>query len=269
MAATESNRSFEGLKNRLREQLQARGLAGAAPHGRAEGLAFDKPLAEWRSGDRETVRDLSRATVQLVEEVPENGWTADTLEWLAGFIERAPVREAMYALETVVHRKKWLTTVDDGNRAHMLALRTLRGLSWKADPNFWLGLPDDFKKRYPSLVFGGLADHNLDLAFERLPTLAADTDAARKISRLFASLVETKGADAVWQRLAAVRSSLQRDVAALFEKWFEVRNFARPRIVAAVGIATSQKADAWVPFSKNGPLLESLFVKRPQLAGAI
>ena len=268
MAADEPNRTFDELKNRLREQLQARGVAGAALHGRTEGLAFDKPLAEWRSGDPEAVRDLGRATVQLVEEVPENGWTADTLEWLAGFIERAPMPEAVEALKKVVRQEKWRTTLDDGDRAHMLALRALRGLSWKADPNFWLRLPDDFKKRYPALVFGGLADHNLDLAFQNLPTLAADTGAAREISRLFASLVGKEGTDNVRERLDKVRSILRPDVAALFEKWFEDRNYPRPRIVAVARTRPSPKDDPWVASSQNGPLLQSLFVKRPQFAGA-
>jgi hypothetical protein len=62
------------------------------------------------------------------------------------------------------------------------------------------------------------------LAFEHLPTLAVNREAAREISGLFASLVGKNGTDEVRKRLEAVRCKLQAEVAALFDKWFEIRN---------------------------------------------
>ena len=225
MDDTLANASIDDLADFLRQRFQMRGPLAADTGTPESEHPYDLPLKLWRAADRTRKRDLAAATGQLIEEIPGEGWTPDAVEWLASFIELAEMIEVGSPLLAALESGRWLSHPTDGPRCHMLALRTLLGIHLTGTPSLWLDLPRVVADRYPELVFRGLLAHDHDMAFGRLPLLIDDPADARRIVRVFSSLVRRRGDQRVREALSAVLPQFPPPVVAELKKWFRVHGW--------------------------------------------
>lgn len=193
--------SLRQLKASLRNQLQAKGIAGARQHGRDEEMPFERPWYIWKELDPSTYRLWDQALAQLLGEVPTKGWNLISVEQLTFLVERAPSPAPLPVLELIVRQDKWGMAFarTDPDQALMLALRTFHALGGRLSSTYWVDLPLAFRQTYPALIFSGLADHSLSHAFRTVHQLLYGLDdpkalaVIKDIAGLFPYLVETLG----------------------------------------------------------------------------
>jgi len=223
-----ANASVNELKGLLRDRFQMRGPWAADTGTRESEFPYDLPLELWKEADEGLRRRLVQAARDLLAEIPGEGWSAEAIEWLVAFIDRADLTELIPALQSVAERGQWLKGTDDGPRCHMLVLRTLLGLGWKGTPSFWRGLPDEINARYPALGFRGLlAQGDLAEAFAHLPHVLRDKGSATRIIDVLSPLVRRVGSGEVRKHLRLILARLPREVKAEFQRWFRVHGWGR------------------------------------------
>ncbi|MBM4044524.1 MAG: hypothetical protein FJ279_05365 [Planctomycetes bacterium] len=216
--------TFEQLRNWLRDRMLLRGLAAADIDRRRDETPYDAPLAHWRKADDAFRQNLARAAISLLEEIPAEGWPPEHCHNLVTLIEEAGMSGAIERLKDIVFSQAWLRGAS-GPQLHMLALRTLLGLGWKGDPNFWIRQPEQLASEYPELVFRGLLEHGLDIAFSRLNDVVRDPEAMRRVLWLFPRLVEIHGLGKLRAAAASAARRASEDVAEEIERWFRVSDY--------------------------------------------
>lgn len=212
------------LKAWLRDHLQMRGSAATAINVRYDESPFEKPSALWKAGD-EAFRDrLQQAVLDFIQESARGEWTPEAFHQLGFLIEACPLPRTATALEDLVQGQR-LRHPEAGPQLHMLALRTLLALGWKGTPAFWKSQQPLIGDRWPSIIFEGLAYHDLDLAFDTLPKLARDPQSMREIFNLFPGLMRT--AQISLQELVSqsgrIINKLEAEPASLLREWFSLR----------------------------------------------
>lgn len=212
------------LKAWLRDHLQMRGSAATAINVRYDESPFEKPSALWKAGD-EAFRDrLQQAVLDFIQDSARGEWTPEAFHQLGFLIEACPLPRTATALEDLVQGQRLLPH-EAGPQLHMLALRTLLALGWKGTPAFWKSQQPLIGDRWPSIIFEGLAHHDLDLAFDTLPKLARDPQSMREIFNLFPGLMRT--AQISLQELVSqsgrIINKLEAEPASLLREWFSLR----------------------------------------------
>jgi len=218
--------SFCELKSWLNGRLQLRGVAAADVDRRTGETPYAYPLAEWQQGEESFRQRLARACVALLEEVNGSGWQVEHIHNLATLIDEAGMECARESLTSIVYSRSWQRG-PDGDRRHMLALRTLLGLGWKGTPEFWEGQDGSLIRKYPELIFRGLLAHGIEIAFSRLPQLAVDGQSFRRLLWLFPSLIESEGLERVRGAVSKRVSLVSSEVRAALDDWFGVRGYGR------------------------------------------
>lgn len=212
------------LKAWLRDHLQMRGSAATAINVRHDESPFEKPAALWKAGDESFRERLLLAVRDFLQESARGEWNPEAFHQLGFLIEACPLPRTEAALEDLVQGQR-LLQLKAGAQLHMLALRNLLALGWKGTPAFWKSQHPLIGDRWPSIIFEGLAYHDLDLAFDALPGLARDPQSMREIFNLFPGLMRT--AQVSFQELASqsgrIINRLEAEPAGLLREWFSLR----------------------------------------------
>jgi hypothetical protein len=244
---------LSGLSDFVRDLLFERGAAATAIDRRRQELPYHPLLAAHSASENGLQDRIARVGLSLLQEAAVEPWELPPLHYLFTFIEEAPIRRAADPLEALVRSGVWLRQ-PSGAQRQMLALRTLLGLGWYGEPNFWLEQHQRLGRAYPELTFRAIADHGLEQAFSRLPALAPTPREAKKILRLFPTLIAQYSLAAVKALARRAVAELIPETAAEFENWFRGRNYgslteedlrSAPKSKSAVDLATV--ADALVP----------------------
>jgi hypothetical protein len=212
------------LKFWLRDHLQMKGSAALAIDVRHDEVPFEKPAALWKSGDAPFRERLLQAVLDFLMEAAEGSWSPEAFHQLCFLIEACPLPRIEPALEDLIQERQ-LLGLDAGAQLHMLTLRTLLGLGWKGSPSFWNSQRPIIAERWPSIIFEGLAQHGLPLAFDALPELARDPQAMRDILNLFPSLMRTLhiSLNDLANEAGQISHSLRAELATLLREWFMLR----------------------------------------------
>jgi len=216
--------SFADLRAWLSDRLQLRGPAATDINRRTDEPAYGRPLAEWEDGEDDFRLRLERACRSLVGDVAENQWATDHAHNLAALIEQAEMVRAIPALETAVRTEAWHFGAD-GPQRHMIALRTLLGLKWRGEPNFWLQQHELLGRRYPEMAFKGLLQQGHEPAFARLGEVADSPEAMGQVLILFPSLITSIGIERLRELLAIAADSITREVYTVIADWGEARDY--------------------------------------------
>lgn len=216
--------SYAELRAWLSDRLQLRGPAAADINQRIDEPAYERPLAEWKEGEKDFREQIERACESLVGDVAQKQWATDHVHNLAALIEQAEMVRAIPALKDVVYAKAWLFG-DDGPQRHMIALRTLLGLNWRGEPNFWLEQHELLGRRYPEMAFKGLLQQGLEPAFARLGEVAGTPEAMRQVLILFPALIALIGTERLRELLAIAAGSITREVYDVIADWARARGY--------------------------------------------
>lgn len=217
----------DALKSWLRDHLQMKGSAALAIDVRHDESPFDKPAALWKSGDAPFRERLFQAVLDFLIEAAEGSWSPEPFHQLCFLIQACPLPRIEPALEDLIQGRR-LLELDAGAQLHMLTLRTLLALGWKGSPSFWNSQQSIIGERWPSILFEGLAQHGLPLAFDALPQLAKDAHAMRQIFNLFPGLMRTLhvSTNELAHETSRVLDRLEPTAGALLREWFVLRGFA-------------------------------------------
>jgi hypothetical protein len=109
----------------------------------------------------------------------------------------------------------------------MLALRTLLALRWKGTLDFWLAQKALVGTRWPGIIFEGLAQQDVELAFDRLPELATSQETMREILNLFPGLMRDLkiGISSLREKCRGVVGKLRPGASEAMREWFRLRNY--------------------------------------------
>ncbi|HZF07895.1 MAG TPA: hypothetical protein VFE33_03805 [Thermoanaerobaculia bacterium] len=212
------------LEAYLQDLLYDRGAAAGEIDQRRQELPYHPLLAEYRHGD-EPMRDrLRRASLNLLTETAHSPWPLDPLGYLLTFLEEAAISDAIEPLKSVVNSGAWLHQ-SEGQQRQMLALRTLLGLGWLGDPQFWLDQDKSLSHAYPALAFRGLLQHGLEYAFSHMKELVRNPAQADKVLRLFPSLIQRYPLTDVKRETQRALADVSPEILLRFEEWFESRGY--------------------------------------------
>lgn len=221
------NMTFNELKTWLSERLQMRGAAAADVNIRRGEAPYEQPVRLWKSGADPFRDNFSRAVLELVGEAGAKPWEPVHFHELGLLLEAADLWEAVKPLEDVAHSRRLLQH-GNGPQLHMLALRTLLALGWKGTPEFWLAQREAVGARWPGIIFEGLAQQDVDLAFAHLPELATNREAIREVLNLFPGLMRDLklGISALREKCQRAVAKLHPDAAEGMRAWFRSRNYS-------------------------------------------
>ena len=228
------------LKEWLADRLRMRGPASADLNLRADEAPFEKPLRLWKIGADRFHHEFLRAVLTLVEEAAVEPWPAESFDQLMRLIEAGRILEATGALESLAHSHVFLAN-EHTAQLHMQTLRTLLAVGWTGSLEFWLAQERTVGSRWPALVFKGLARHDLNIAFDELPSLAIDGRSMRQILDLLPALMRDQHIS-----LATLRDDSRRVLAYLapeaanaLKQWFAFREIHLTPIREIVHISLS------------------------------
>ena len=179
---------FNELKSWLRERLQGRGAATVDLSVRRDEAPYERPVQLWKTGTDEFRNGFKRAVKDLIDEAGAEPWKAVHFHELGLLLEAADLWEAVGPLENIAHSMRLLEH-EEGAQLRMLALRTLLALRWKGTLEFWDDQEKSVGRRWPAIIFEGLAQHDVATAFKRLPALVHTRDTMREILNLFPGLM--------------------------------------------------------------------------------
>jgi hypothetical protein len=212
------------LTSFTRDLLLERPPAATTLDRRQQELPYHPLLAAYRAGENGLRDQFGRVALSLLREAAAESWEVLPLHYLFTFIEEAPIQAAAEPLEALVHSGAWLRQ-PQGAQRQMLALRTLLGLGWYGEPNFWVEQYQRLGRAYPELTFRALANHGLEQAFSRLPKLARTSEDALKLLRLFPTLIKQHSLAVIKPLTEKAMTELVPEVAAEFEDWFRSREY--------------------------------------------
>jgi len=158
------------LKQWLRDRLNFRGAPAAEINTRRDEAAYEYPAVVWQRAEDELRNDFRRTLIELVKESASGDWTLEGFHELMRLLEATSLYEAVQPLQEITTSLRNVSTTEAIQR-RMLTLRTLLSLGWKGTPDFWLSQIEAIGSKWPELIFLGLAQHDLRMAFERLPDL--------------------------------------------------------------------------------------------------
>jgi hypothetical protein len=201
-----------------------KGSAALAINVRHDESPYEKPSALWKTGDATFRERLVQVVRDFLMESTEGRWSPESFHQLCFLIEACPLPRLEPALEDLIQERR-LLRLEDGAQLHMLTLRTLLGLGWKGSPAFWRSQQPIIGERWPSILFEGLSQHGLPLAFDALPELARDPQAMREIQNLFPNLMRNLrvSINDLANEAARISHSLHSEPAALLQEWFTLR----------------------------------------------
>jgi hypothetical protein len=229
------------LKTWLKARLQMKGSAAADIGMRRDEAPYELPLQFWKSGDDEFRSRFRQAVMDLVSEAAAEPWEPRHFNDLALLIEAAALWESVRPLEEIAQSRDLLKH-RLGPQLHMLALRTLLALGWKGTPDFWLAQRILVGERWPAIIFEGLANHDVNMAFEHLPTLAASREAMRDILNLFPGLMRYLKLDisTLREKSAEAIAMLNPEAAEVMREWFRLRNYKLSGPAKAIHVSLGQ-----------------------------
>lgn len=232
------NMTFNELKTWLSDRLQMRGTAAADISIRRDEAPYEQPVKLWKSGADEFRNDFKRAVLDLVAEAGATPWEPAHFNDLGLLIEAANLWEAVAPLEAIA-QSRHLLQHERGPQLHMLALRTLLALRWKGTLDFWLTQKALVGARWPGIIFEGLAQQDLDLAFEQLPDLATNRETMRELLNQFPGLMRELrlGIAHVRAKCRRVVGRLRPDAAEAMRDWFRWRNYPLESPVRQVNLS--------------------------------
>jgi hypothetical protein len=218
--------TFNELKAWLSDRLQMRGAAAADISIRRDESPYEQPVKLWKSGTDEFRNDFKRAVLDLVAEAGAKPWEPAHFHELGLLLEAAGLWEAVRPLEDIAHSMRLLQH-RHGPQLQMLALRTLLALGWKGTPDFWLGQKEPVGARWPGIIFEGLAQQDVALAFAQLPKLVANREGMREVLNLFPGLMRDLklGISTLREKCERVVGELHPDAAEAMRDWFQYRNY--------------------------------------------
>jgi len=218
--------TFNDLKTWLRDRLQMRGAAAADINFRIDEAPYERPVQLWKSGSDEFRDNFKRAVLALIEEVGKGAWSPEHFHELALLIEEANLKDASRPLETIAQNRSLLKH-ETGQQLHMLALRTLLAVGWTGSLDFWLAQEELVGDRWPGIIFDGLAQQDVALAFDKLPELVDNQKTMRGILDLFPGLMRDLrlGISTLSCHCSSIVSKLPPDAAQAMRNWFSVRKY--------------------------------------------
>jgi hypothetical protein len=218
--------SFAELKSWLNDRLRMRGDAAADIDLRRDEAPYERPLKLWKTTSGEFHNDALRAILDLVEEATVAPWNPDAFNQLALLIEAGNFWEAIRPLEALAH-STGLLKQEHGPQLRMLALRTLLALGWKGSTDFWLSQQEVIGNRWPGVIFNGLAQNDLGIAFSRLPALITDAESMRDILNLLPGIMRDSRVNMASLREMSRRilPAIPPDAAETMSEWFFLRNY--------------------------------------------
>jgi len=240
--------NFDDLRTYVRDLLHERGPAGTDIDQFRQELPYHPLLRHYQQAS-DGLRDrLNRVGLALLEETAAETWPVESLHYLLTFIEEGRMESGIEALKSIVSSGAWLER-PGGRQLQMLALRTLLGLGWLGDPNFWLRQGRLLAGEYPELIFRALVAHDVELAFEHLGEFAAWPAQAAHILRLYPSLIERHSLETVRALTSRAAAKLDPEVMIKIDAWFRQRGYGS--IAPSVGENSKTQAEAesesWEP----------------------
>lgn len=230
--------SFHEMKAWLRDRLHLRGPAATDINLQGEEAPHERPVLLWKRGDDEFCNQFKRAVLALVEEATTEPWQSKPFNELCLMLESMDLWEAVRPLEVAAQSRRLLKR-QQGVQLHMLVLRTLLALDWKGTPEFWLTQGDIVGHRWPGIIFEGLAHHDVESAFKRLPTLVTGPDGMRQVVQLFPGLMRELrlAASTLRDHASNIVGDLQPEASETLREWFRLRDAP---LVAVKSKATSR-----------------------------
>jgi len=218
--------TFSELKTWLSDRLQMRGTAAADINIRRDEAPYERPVEFWKSGDDEFCNNFKRAVMDLVAEAGAGPWEPAHFHELGLLLEAADLWEAVGPLEDIAQSRRLLEH-DHGPQLHMLALRTLLALGWKGTLDFWLAQKELVGTRWPGIIFEGLAQQDVEKAFDQLPGLVTNLETMREVLNLFPGLMRDLkiGLLTLRERCRSVVGKLHPEAAEAMRDWFRLRNY--------------------------------------------
>lgn len=215
--------NFNELKSWLSDRLQHRSGALADISMRRDEAPFEKPAMLWKSGSEEFRSNFKRAILDLIDEAAAKPWDATHFHELCRLIETADLWEAVRPLESAAQSGRLLRG-GQGKQLQMLALRTLLGLNWKGSRDFWLAQKEKVGEQWPSIIFVGIAQHNLDEAMGQLPELVHTRDAMLEILNHCPGLMRELrlGLSSLRDKCQQVMGKLNPEAAQAMQEWFRL-----------------------------------------------
>lgn len=228
---------FTELKQWLSDRLQMKAAAIADLDTRRDEAPYERPLKLWKSGNDQFRNNFYRATLDLVEEAGTRPWAPEYFNELVSMLEAANLWETVGPLEGITQSRRLLRS-DSGPQLQMLALRTLLALGWKGSPDFWLAQKELVGTRWPGLIFEGLAQQDVALAFQNLPELAINRENMRDVLKHFSGLMRNPklSIETLREGCVGVFHSLRQDAAEGISEWFRLRNYPLSPAIETVHI---------------------------------
>jgi len=218
--------TFGELKKWLSDHLQMRGAAAADINMRRDESPYERPVELWKSSGDEFRSNFKRAVMDLVAEAGATPWEPEHFHELGLLLEAADLWEAVGPLEDIAHSTRLLSH-EDGPQLHMLALRTLLALRWKGTLDFWLAQKELVGTRWPGIIFEGLAQQDVEIAFEQLPDLVSSGEAMREVLNLFPGLMRDLkvSISSMREMCRDTIGALRPEAAEAVREWFRLRNY--------------------------------------------
>ena len=218
--------SFTELKDWLRDHLHMRGDSAAQISLRNDEAPYEMPAALWKFSRDDFRNNFIRSVMELTSEAGMQPWKPQAFHELAQLIEATHLWEAVRSLEGITQTRRLLRD-QDGAVLCMIALRTLLALGWKGTTDFWLAQMKLVGSVWPEIIFVGLAQQDLDLAFNHLPHLVNSRDAMSKVLDVFPGLMRDLklGILTLREKSNRIFERLPPDAQEAMRQWFRLRDY--------------------------------------------